>query len=159
MRFLGIDPGYALIGFGVVEKNKSAYLPIEYGVIRTSSALPIQNRLHLIYKQILALTRRIRPDAIGVEKLFFAKNTKTAMDVSQARGVILLAVYQSNALIYEYTPLQVKQSITGYGQATKEQMQKMVKTLLSLSSIPKPDDAADALAIALCTAQIWRPKR
>ena len=152
MRVLGIDPGYAIIGYGLVEKRGNDVLPLQYGVIRTEANLPIEERLLEIYNDLEKLIEAFAPDSIAIEKLYFNTNEKTAINVSQARGVILLACAKSNIPIYEYTPLQVKMSVVGYGRAEKKQVQEMTRSILKLSKIPKPDDAADALAIAVCHA-------
>lgn len=152
MKILGIDPGTATTGFGVIEVMGSQKTAIDFGVISTHKDLPMPQRLAEIYDDLVALIGRHQPDKIAVEQLFFARNVTTAITVGQARGVVLLAVAQAGLDVVEYTPLQVKQAITGYGKATKKQVQEMVKTLLKLEHLPKPDDAADALAIALCLA-------
>lgn len=125
---------------------------VDYGVIRTSTKLPFVERLNKIHKELKRIIKKYRPTRIAVEEIYFAKNAKTALKVGQARGVALLTTIQAKIPVYEFTPLQVKQAITGYGRASKSQMQKMVKVLLSLENIPKPDDAADALATAICCA-------
>lgn len=150
MKILGIDPGTATTGFGVIEIKAGKKTALDFGVISTHKDLPMPDRLAEIYKDICALIKHHQPDQVVVEQLFFATNSKTAISVGQARGVVLLAAAQARLPLAEYTPLQVKQTITGYGQATKKQIQEMVKILLGLDKIPKPDDAADALAIALC---------
>ena len=150
MRILGIDPGYAIVGYGVVDYAKNRFSTVGYGAITTKAKTPFENRLADIYNDMLEIIDKYKPDELSIEKLYFNTNTTTAIDVSQARGVIVLAAHTKGLKINEYTPLQVKQAITGYGKADKKQMQKMVQVLLNLDSIPKPDDAADALAIALC---------
>jgi crossover junction endodeoxyribonuclease RuvC len=150
MKLLGIDPGTATTGFGVVEKEKGKLCAIDYGVISTHKDLPMPERLDVLYKDIQEVIQHHKPDILAVEQLFFARNVTTAISVGQARGVVLLAAQQAKLAIHEYTPLQVKQSVTGYGQATKKQVQEMVTKILKLKQIPKPDDAADALAIAIC---------
>ena len=150
MRILGIDPGYAIVGYGVVDTQTMK--PEAYGVIRTEAGIPIEDRLSEIYDNMCELLRMFRPDHVAIEKLYFNTNEKTAINVSQARGVIVLACVKSGVKVYEYTPLQVKMSVVGYGRAEKLQVQDMTKRLLGLAKIPKPDDAADALAIALCHA-------
>lgn len=149
---LGIDPGYGTIGWGIVTQNGSSYSCINYGCITTSPALSFPDRLHSLYNDLTRLIIATSPALIAVEKLYFQKNTKTAMDVSQARGVILLTAKLAGLPVLEFTPLQVKQSVTGYGQADKLQIQKMVTLLLNLKKHPTPDDAADALAIAICAS-------
>jgi len=147
---LGVDPGIAITGYGIVRQKHDALEPVTYGVITTPAGLPLPRRLQHLYRELVALIERYRPDEAAVEELFFARNARTALSVGHARGVILLALADGGLPTYEYTPLQVKQSITGYGRADKEQMQDMVRLLLQLQAIPKPDDAADALAIAIC---------
>lgn len=150
MLVLGIDPGYAIIGYGLVDTN--GMKPLSYGVIRTEAGIPIEERLSEIYDNMCELLSTFRPDHVAIEKLYFNTNEKTAINVSQARGVIVLACVKCGVKLYEYTPLQVKMSVVGYGRAEKSQIMDMTKRLLGLSKIPKPDDAADALAIALCHA-------
>lgn len=146
---LGIDPGYGITGFGFIKEHKNKLEVLAYGVIRTPAKMHFPDRLKIISEDLKGLIKKYKPTIAGVEKLYFAKNAKTAMDVGQARGVILLSLIESNIPIIEVTPLQVKQGITGYGKAQKPQIQEMVKRLLNLAKIPKPDDAADALAIAI----------
>ena len=150
MRVLGIDPGLAIVGYGLVEPGSGdrAYRLIEAGVIRTPAAQADPARLQMIYEELCALISEVRPEAMAVERLFFYKNVTTAMAVAQARGVILLAGHELP--ISGYTPLEVKRQICGYGRAGKRQVQAMVQRLLNLNTLPRPDDAADALAIALC---------
>lgn len=150
MRILGIDPGYAIVGYGAIDTKTMK--PESYGVIRTEANIPIEERLAEIYDNMCELLRMFKPDHVAIEKLYFNTNEKTAINVSQARGVIVLACVKSGVKLYEYTPLQVKMSVVGYGRAEKLQVQDMTKRLLGLAKIPKPDDAADALAIALCHA-------
>lgn len=150
IRILGIDPGYATIGYGIVEYDNFRFKTIAYGAITTSPDKSFTERLYDIYEDVSTLIKNYKPDSLSIEKLFFNTNTKTAIDVAQARGIILLAARMSNIDIFEYTPLQVKQSITGYGRAEKHQVMEMVKNLLQLNSVPKPDDTADALALAIC---------
>lgn len=152
MRILGIDPGTAIVGYGLIEKIRSGYLCKGFGSVRTSSKKSLPDRLQQIYRELQALIDEFQPDCLAVEELFFNKNTKTALAVGQARGVILLAGVEKNLPVFEYTPLQVKQAIAGYGRAEKRQVQEMVKILLKLEKKPTPDDAADALAIAICHA-------
>ena len=156
MRILGIDPGLAIVGYGVVDKIGSAYKTIEYNAITTMAHTPIENRIKIIYDEISLLLNKFKPDALSIEELFFNNNSKTAIAVGQARGVVLLAAVEHNVPIYEYTPLQVKQALTGYGRASKTQIQQMMKNILALSEIPKPDDVADALAIAVCHGNSMR---
>ena len=146
---MGIDPGIAICGYGIITKKAGREHLIEYGSIRTNSESETSKRLEKIYKGITVLIKEHRPDMVVVEELFINKNTKTALKVGQARGVAILACAHADAKIYEYTPLQVKQGICGYGKAPKKQVQDMVKRILNLKEIPQPDDAADALAVAL----------
>ena len=151
MRILGIDPGTGILGFGVVDidaKNK-AHL-VDAGVIRTPVKQPDAERLLTIYDELKEVIDELKPEVIVVEKLFFAQNVTTAMTVAQARGVVLLLGQQHGLALYEYTPLQIKQALTGYGRADKNQMQEMVRVILGLKEKPKPDDCADALAAAIC---------
>lgn len=154
MVILGIDPGLATTGYGIINlQTANGRLQIvDYGCVRTSAKLFFADRLKIIYSEIEQLVKKYQPDKIAIEKIFFAKNVKTAMQVGEARGVITLAAVQNNLSILEFTPLQVKQALTGYGRASKEQIQKMVKAILNLREIPRPDDAADALAIAITGA-------
>jgi len=150
MLALGIDPGTAIVGYGLVREHADSSLQvIDYGVIRTTPDLPMPERLALIFDALVSIVETHKPDQAAVEELFFAKNVTTAITVAQARGVILLALNKAGLRINEYKPNAVKQSITGYGNADKQQMQEMVRLLLGLESIPRPDDAADALAIAI----------
>jgi crossover junction endodeoxyribonuclease RuvC len=154
---LGIDPGIADTGFGVIEKNQLRNLTcLTYGSIRTRARLSIDERLSILAKELKKLIKKYQPDLMAVEQLFFCKNVKTALVVGQARGVILLVAKQNRVPIMEFTPLQVKQAVSTYGQASKMQVQKMVKLLLNLDTIPRPDDAADALAIAICAGNSVR---
>ena len=155
MIILGIDPGTAIIGFGVIKKNRELKL-INYGCIKTPISLTTAERLKELHDQLIKLIKKHKPDIMAVEDIFFFKNLKTAIKVSQARGVILLTAAKSKISVFECTPLQIKQAITSYGRAEKIQVQKMVKTLLNLEEIPKPDDAADALAAAICCAHTIR---
>jgi len=153
---LGIDPGTATTGFGLITENNIGLQVIDYGVISTPPDLPMEKRLLIIYNRLLELIDLHQPDSCAVEKLFFQRNVTTAISVGQARGVILLALAARNVKYAEYTPLQVKQAVTGYGVANKRQVQIMVQSLLNLAEIPKPDDASDALAIAICHAHSRR---
>lgn len=150
MKTLGIDPGTAITGYGILDDRNGEVKVIDYGCIRTSSKVPADKRLSQIYAGMKKIISKHKPKYIAIEKLFFNSNTRTAMAVGQARGVTILAAAESGVSVSEYTPLEVKMALTGYGRADKVQMQKMVKTLLKMDDIPKPDDAADALAIALC---------
>ncbi|MBQ3425561.1 MAG: crossover junction endodeoxyribonuclease RuvC [Clostridia bacterium] len=152
MIIIGVDPGYAIVGIGVIEYSGNKFRPLEYGAITTPAKMPTVERLKKIYDETTLLIDKYSPDAVAIEELFFNSNQKTAINVAQARGVILVAVTNKNVPIFEYTPLQVKQSVTGYGRADKNQIQQMVKMLLNLNVIPKPDDAADGLALAICHA-------
>jgi crossover junction endodeoxyribonuclease RuvC len=152
MKILGIDPGTATTGFGVIEKKSGKVEAIDFGVISTSKKLPMQLRLNIIYQDLTEIIKQHKPDVISVEKLFFVKNITTGISVGQARGVVLLTAAQADLELAEYTPLQVKQSVTGYGQASKKQVQEMVAKILKLKTLPHPDDAADALAIAICAS-------
>lgn len=150
MIILGIDPGLAIVGYGVIEYSGNKYTAIDYGCIITESNINLPERLKIIYKELSDLIDEYNPEDIAMEELFFNKNVKTAIKVGQARGVEILAAINKGKAIYEYTPLQIKQSVVGYGRAEKMQVQEMVKLLLNLKKIPKPDDAADALAVAIC---------
>lgn len=152
MRILGIDPGTAIIGYGIIDYEGNKLIPVNFGVIRTTSNLSPHKRLNLIYEGIAEKIEEYKPEVMSVEKLFFNKNTKTALAVGEARGVIILAGAKTGLMVEEYTPLQVKMAVVGYGRAQKGQVQEMVRILLGLSKIPKPDDAADALAIGICHA-------
>ncbi|MBR6563168.1 MAG: crossover junction endodeoxyribonuclease RuvC [Clostridia bacterium] len=150
MLILGIDPGLATVGFGLVMKNGDMYRAIEYGAITTAPKQMIEKRLDEIYDAMIEILTKYKPDCMAVEEIFFNNNITTAIDVSMARGVILLAAYKCGVDIYEYTPLEVKSSVVGYGRAEKQQVQYMVRLMLGLNETPKPDDTADALALALC---------
>lgn len=152
MVIIGIDPGYAIVGIGVIEYIGNKFRTLEYNAITTPAGMPTTERLKKIYEEMTMYVEKYKPDAVAIEELFFNSNQKTAINVAQARGVLLVAVANKNIPICEYTPLQVKQSVTGYGRADKKQIQQMVKMMLGLNVIPKPDDAADALAIAICHA-------
>lgn len=152
MTILGIDPGYAIVGFGAIEFANSKSKLLKYGAITTPAHTPPHERLCTIYDDLNELLDIIKPDAVAIEELFFNTNSKTAIMVGQARGVIVLACAKRYIPIFEYTPLQVKQAVVGYGRAEKQQVMELTKTILGLSAVPKPDDAADALAIALCHA-------
>ena len=153
MIILGIDPGIAIVGYGVIEYEKLKMKLIDYGAILTPAGMKIPERLDIIYDSMTELIEKFKPDAIAFEELFFAKNVKTAITVAQARGAAVTAAYKKTQELYEYTPLQIKQALTGYGRADKHQIQSMVKNLLGLKEIPKPDDAADAVAVAMTHAQ------
>lgn len=149
---IGIDPGYAIVGYGVIDYIGNQFRVIDYGAITTEAGLDFPTRLGLINIELRNLIKTHQPKAMAIEKIFFNKNVKTAIDVAQARGVMLLGAVDHNLSIGEYTPLQIKQAVVGYGGATKNQVQQMTKVLLGLDSIPKPDDTADALAVAICHA-------
>ena len=152
MIILGIDPGYAIVGYGVIKYEANRFSVIDYGAITTPAGMPFVERLDTIYKELNVLFKKYKPEAMAIEKLFYNTNAKTVIDVAQARGVTVLAAYQNNAEIFEYTPLQVKQSVVGYGRAEKKQVQEMIRVILNLEKVPKPDDTADALAMAICHA-------
>jgi len=152
LRVMGIDPGIATVGFGVVDRVGSRLVPVQYGTIVTEAGKEQAVRLKEIYESAMALIEKYRPECVAVEKLFFNRNVTTAFSVGQARGILLLAAVQNGLPVAEYTPLQVKQAIVGYGRAEKRQIQQMVRVLLHLPEPPKPDDVADALAIAICHA-------
>ncbi len=156
MRIIGIDPGTGILGFGIIDYLSSNLKLIDAGVIRTTKNDQPENRLEVIFNELTEIIKENKPDIMSVEKLFFAQNVTTAMSVSQARGVVLLCAKQANLKIFEYTPLQIKQSLTGYGRADKKQIQEMVKVLLKLDNIPKPDDCADALAAAITHTMVVR---
>lgn len=150
MRVLGIDPGIAIMGYGVVEDQKNSLMVIDYGVVTTPSDMDTPKRLLRIFESTVELIEKFSPDVVAIEELFFNKNVKTALIIGHARGAAVVAGAKMGLDIFEYTPLQVKQAVVGYGRAEKHQVQQMVKLLLNLREIPKPDDAADALAIAIC---------
>lgn len=152
MIILGIDPGYAIVGYGILGYTAQRFIVGGYGAITTESDMPFERRLEYIYDELGVIIAKARPDAVAVEELFFTSNQKTAIAVGMARGVILLAATKNGVPLYEYTPLQVKQSVVGYGRAEKKQVMEMTRVLLGLASIPRPDDAADALAVAICHA-------
>jgi len=156
MIIIGIDPGLATIGFGVIQKVEEKIIPVSYGCIRTSAEKQTSERLLEIYNEIKTLFEKYNPQIVAIEKLFFNKNVTSAMSVSEARGVILLAAQQKQIPLFEYTPAQIKQAITGTGRADKRQMQEMITRLLGLDELPQPDDAADGLSIALCHIHIMR---
>ena len=159
MIILGIDPGTAIAGYGILKTERDELTVVDYGAITTPSDWEMPRRLQHIYAGLNALIQKYQPTDAVVEKLFFSKNVRTALSVGQARGVALLAAAQANLAIHEYTPLEVKQAVVGYGRADKNQVQQMVRMLLQLESVPQPDDAADALAIAICHAHSARFSR
>ena len=150
MRVIGIDPGTAITGWGIVQGDGNDLAMIASGVITTPAGMPLPQRLQVIYQELTAIVKQWQPETAGLEELFFSKNAKTALAVGHGRGAAMLALANANLPIAEYKPLEVKQAITGYGGADKLQMQHMVKLLLALDDIPRPDDAADALAVAIC---------
>ena len=152
MIILGIDPGYAIVGYGVIGYEKNKFSTIGFGAITTPPTMEWTSRLETIYDDLTAIIDKYSPDVMAIEKLFYNNNAKTVVDVCQARGVTLLAAKKNGLPIFEYTPLQVKQALVGYGRAEKKQVQEMTKSFLGLSTVPKPDDTADALAIAICHA-------
>ena len=156
MIILGIDPGFAIVGVGIIEYKGNKFRVIDYFAITTKAHTPIEQRLKIIYDGINETINKYKPDFMAVEELFFNNNAKTAIAVGQARGVILLSAVNLGVPFFEYTPLQVKQAVAGYGRADKNQVQQMVKAILNLPSVPKPDDVADALAIAVCHAHSYR---
>jgi crossover junction endodeoxyribonuclease RuvC len=155
LRVLGIDPGIAIVGFGFIDKQGSKCIPVQYGCIQTEAHTPEEERLLHVYEGMVQLIEKYKPDAVAVEKLFFNRNVTTAMTVSQARGVMILAAIQKGLPITEYTPMQIKQAVVGYGKAEKKQVQEMTRMFLKLQTIPKPDDVADALAVAICHAHSY----
>jgi crossover junction endodeoxyribonuclease RuvC len=153
MIILGIDPGLAIVGFGVIDKQKNKTEVIDYGVIRTPKEDTLPIRLEKVYKGMCELIDKYKPEQVAIEELFFNTNITTGIAVAEARGVILLACINKGCKLFEYTPLQIKQALTGNGRADKQQVQYMVKAILRLKAVPKPDDAADGLAAALCHSQ------
>ncbi len=153
MRILGIDPGYATTGFGLLETAPAGVRLLRYGVVTTPKELPFPKRLEILYDDLLQLVEATAPDAAAVEELFWGHNITTGIGVSHGRGVILLALTKAGVPIFEYTPMQVKQAVVGYGKAEKRQVMDMTRRLLHIDRIPRPDDAADAIAIALCHAR------
>ena len=153
MRILGIDPGYATIGFGILEAVRGNHQLVQYGTITTPADLAFPQRLEVIYNDMNALIEAVSPDVIAIEELFWGHNVTTGIGVSHGRGVILLTAAQHALPIYEYTPMQIKQAVVGYGNATKLQVMDMTKRLLKMEKVARPDDAADAIAVALCHAR------
>ena len=153
MRILGVDPGVATIGFGLIEADRGSQRLLRYGVINTPAGLPLSNRLYQISRDMEELLGAFHPDEAAVEELFFSKNITTGIAVAHGRGVILLELERAGIPVYEYTPMQVKQAVTGYGKAVKPQVQEMTRRLLRLQKVPQPDDTADALALAICHGQ------
>lgn len=152
MIILGIDPGYAIVGWGVIDYTANRFKVIDYGAVTTQAGEYFPDRLNEIYEQLSNIIERYKPQVMSIEKIFYNNNAKTVIDVSQARGVITLCAIRHNLEFCEYTPLQVKQAVVGYGRAVKKQVQDMTRTILNLREIPKPDDTADALALAICHA-------
>ena len=150
MRILGIDPGYGITGFGLVDAQRGQFQLLRCGAITTPAGMDFSARLEMIYEDMRQLLAVAKPDVVAIEELFFGQNVTTGIGVAQSRGVILLAIRQAGLEVYQYKPMQVKQAVVGYGNATKHQVQDMTKRLLHLQAMPKPDDAADAIAIALC---------
>ena len=153
MRILGIDPGYGITGFGIVDAQRNNFRLLQYGAITTPPGTDFPLRLQMIYNDMTELLQVAKPDCVAIEELFFGQNVTTGIGVAQSRGVILLAIRQAGLEVTPYKPMQVKQSVVGYGNATKHQVQDMTKRILHLNATPKPDDAADAIAIALCHAR------
>lgn len=153
MRILGIDPGVAIVGFGVVDSEGGTQRMVQYGAINTPANTPLAARLVQIEQDLTELLNQFKPDEVAIEELFFSKNITTGIAVAHARGVILATIEKAGIPVYEYTPMQVKQAVVGYGLAEKNQVMDMTKRLLKLRAVPKPDDAADALAIAICHAR------
>ena len=153
MRILGIDPGYGITGFGLIEAERNQYKLLNCGAITTPAGMDFPARLEIIYNDMTELLRVAKPDCVAIEELFFGQNVTTGIGVAQSRGVILLAIQQAGLEVSQYKPMQVKQAVVGYGNATKHQVMDMTKRILGLAQAPKPDDAADAVAIALCHAR------
>ena len=153
MRILGIDPGYGITGFGLVDAQRGQFQLLRCGAITTPAGMDFSARLEIIYEDMRKLLEMAKPDVVAIEELFFGQNVTTGIGVAQSRGVILLAIRQAGLPVFQYKPMQVKQAVVGYGNATKHQVQDMTKRLLHLQAMPKPDDAADAIAIALCHAR------
>ena len=152
MRIIGIDPGYAIMGYGILDYKGNKFTPVAYGAITTEAKTPNEERLLTLYNELSAIIAEYQPEEASVEELFYNTNATTAIMVGEARGMALLACAQAGIRINEYTPLQIKSSLTGYGRADKKQVQTMVKMILGLQEVPKPDDTADALAAAICHA-------
>lgn len=158
MIILGIDPGYAIVGYGILEYKGNKFKILDYGAITTDAAMDMFQRFKVIYDDLNQIIEKYNPEFMAIEELFFNSNQKTAINVAQARGVLLLSALNHGLRIFEYTPLQVKQAVAGYGRADKQQIQQMVKLLLGLEKVPKPDDTADALAIAICHGHSYNPR-
>lgn len=155
MVIVGIDPGIAIVGYGVIDYTGNSFKLMEYGTIDTPAGTPVAKRLRMIYDSMYDLLLRYKPEAVAVEQLFWGRNVTTGINVAHARGVILLCAEQSGVSVSEYTPLQIKQAVAGYGRADKKQIQNMMKILLNMNTVPKPDDAADAIAVAICCAHSY----
>jgi crossover junction endodeoxyribonuclease RuvC len=155
MIILGIDPGIAIVGYGVIDYTGNKFTVIDYCAITTPAGMKVEDRLNEIYNSLNVIMDKYKPEFMAIEELFYNKNAKTVINVAEARGVTLLSAARKNIPIYEYTPLQVKQAVVGYGRAEKKQVQQMTKVLLNLEKVPKPDDTADALAIAICHAHSY----
>jgi crossover junction endodeoxyribonuclease RuvC len=153
---MGIDPGFAITGYGIVKYEGNKFSVIDHGAVTTEAKMPLAERLLLLNNGLEDIIRKYKPSAVAVEELFFNKNIKTALNVGHGRGVALLSAARMGIEVFEYTPLQVKQSVVGYGRAEKAQIQQMVKIILNLSAVPKPDDVADALAVAICHGHSYR---
>ena len=158
MRVIGIDPGYAIVGYGVIDYIGNKFKIVEYGAITTESNQNMNERFKSIHDDLNTIIERTKPEFLAIEELFFNSNQKTAINVAQARGVLLLSALNHGISVHEYTPLQVKQAVVGYGRAEKKQVQLLVKSILGLEKVPKPDDTADALAIAVCHAHSYNPR-
>ena len=158
MRILGIDPGYAIVGWGVVEYVGNRFTPVDFGAVTTQAGVDFEIRLDEVYEGILEVMQKYKPEALSIEKLFYQHNQTTVIGVAEARGVILLAAAKCGIPIYEYTPMQVKQAVTGYGKAVKKQVQEMTRVMLHLQAVPKPDDTADALAMAIAHCHCSRSR-
>lgn len=152
MIILGIDPGYAIVGYGVLEYSNNHFTVLDYGAITTPAGMDFNRRLEIIHDELELIILKHKPECMAIEKLFYNTNAKTVIDVAQARGVILYTAQKHGVEVSEYTPLQVKQSVVGYGRAEKKQVQEMMRIMLKLEKVPKPDDTADALAMAICHA-------
>ena len=158
MRIIGIDPGYAIVGYGVIDYIGNKFKIVEYGAITTESNQNMNERFKSIHDDLNTIIERTKPEFLAIEELFFNSNQKTAINVAQARGVLLLSALNHGISVHEYTPLQVKQAVVGYGREKKKQVQLLVKSILGLEKVPKPDDTADALAIAVCHAHSYNPR-
>lgn len=158
MRIIGIDPGYAIVGYGVIDYIGNKFNDSRYGAITTESNQNMNERFKSIHDDLNTIIERTKPEFLAIEELFFNSNQKTAINVAQARGVLLLSALNHGISVHEYTPLQVKQAVVGYGRAEKKQVQLLVKSILGLEKVPKPDDTADALAIAVCHAHSYNPR-